>query len=188
MIPTDPIGPVGIESPPTGSPGSKRLITDNAWAYRWSLRDLCTQHGITQKLRTTTRLASGTATISSPHCGRAPADLPQGLALARGLRRCGHHDRGGDEDRAPPAPIRIEPVGSDAHDHGGWGAGAGTVERYEYRCPCGDGTILEKHDNIPAFREHHVHIDCGKCRSEWRFVDGRGARDWALEPMSVSAA
>ncbi len=30
-------------------PRIKRLITDNAWAYRWSLRDMCTQHGITQK-------------------------------------------------------------------------------------------------------------------------------------------
>jgi transposase InsO family protein len=27
----------------------ERLMTDNAWAYRWSLRDICTQHRITQK-------------------------------------------------------------------------------------------------------------------------------------------
>lgn len=27
----------------------ERLITDNAWAYRWSLRDVCTEFGITQK-------------------------------------------------------------------------------------------------------------------------------------------
>ena len=27
----------------------ERLMTDNAWAYRWSLRDVCTEHGITQK-------------------------------------------------------------------------------------------------------------------------------------------
>lgn len=30
-------------------PRIERLITDNAWAYRWSLRDLCAQHGIVQK-------------------------------------------------------------------------------------------------------------------------------------------
>ena len=24
-------------------------MTDNAWAYRWSLRKVCTEHGITQK-------------------------------------------------------------------------------------------------------------------------------------------
>ena len=27
----------------------ERLMTDNAWAYRWSLRELCATHGITQK-------------------------------------------------------------------------------------------------------------------------------------------
>lgn len=27
----------------------ERLMTDNAWAYRWSLRELCTRHGIQQK-------------------------------------------------------------------------------------------------------------------------------------------
>ncbi|NYI81203.1 transposase [Nocardioides panzhihuensis] len=27
----------------------ERLMTDNAWAYRWSLRDLCATHEITQK-------------------------------------------------------------------------------------------------------------------------------------------
>jgi hypothetical protein len=86
-----------------------------------------------------------------------------------------------------PAPIRTEPVGSDAHDHGGWGAGAGTVERYEFRCPCGDGTIVEEHDNIPGFRDHDVRIRCDKCRAEWRLVVDRGVRDWALEPVALVA-
>ena len=27
----------------------ERLMTDNAWAYRWSLREICAQHGIRQK-------------------------------------------------------------------------------------------------------------------------------------------
>lgn len=27
----------------------ERLLTDNAWAYRWSLREICTAHGVTQK-------------------------------------------------------------------------------------------------------------------------------------------
>lgn len=86
------------------------------------------------------------------------------------------------------APIRTERVGGDEHVHSGWGAGAGTTERYEYLCPCGDGAIVEEHDNIPGFREHDVWIACDKCRTEWRFVGGRGARDWAIEPMGVTAA
>jgi transposase InsO family protein len=27
----------------------ERLMTDNAWAYRWSLREVCAAHGIRQK-------------------------------------------------------------------------------------------------------------------------------------------
>ena len=86
-----------------------------------------------------------------------------------------------------PAPIRTEPVSESKDDHQGWGAGSGTTERYEYLCPCGAGTIIEEHDNIPGFREHDVRIFCDKCREEWRFVEGRGVRDWALEPAAVSA-
>ncbi|CEI28275.1 Putative uncharacterized protein [Propionibacterium freudenreichii] len=87
-----------------------------------------------------------------------------------------------------PAPIRTQRISGDAYDHDGWGAGSGTVERYEFICPCGDGTILEEHDNIPGFREHDVRILCDKCRVEWRFAEGRSTRDWALEPVSVSTA
>lgn len=32
-----------------GIPRIERLITDNAWAYRWSLREVCAVHGIRQK-------------------------------------------------------------------------------------------------------------------------------------------
>jgi len=85
------------------------------------------------------------------------------------------------------APIRTAQVGGGEDDHGGWGAGAGTTEHYEYQCPCGDGVIVEEHDNIPGFREHDVWISCGRCRAEWRFVEGRGVRDWALEPVGVIA-
>jgi len=84
-------------------------------------------------------------------------------------------------------PVRTERIGGGAHDHEGWGAGAGTVERYEYRCPCGDGKIIEEHDNVPGFREHDARIDCDKCRAEWRFVDGRPVRDWGLEPVAAGA-
>ena len=32
-----------------GIPRIERLLTDNAWAYRWSLREICAGHGVTQK-------------------------------------------------------------------------------------------------------------------------------------------
>lgn len=86
-----------------------------------------------------------------------------------------------------PTPVRTERIAGDENYHGGWGAGAGTVERSEYRCPCGDGTVVEEHDNVPGFREHDVRIDCGKCRAEWRFIEGRSVRDWGLVPVGVGS-
>lgn len=80
------------------------------------------------------------------------------------------------------APVRTELIGRSEQAHQGWGAGAGTVERYIYRCPCGDGEIIEEHDNIPGFREHDRQIACSKCAMEWRFVDGKSVRGWGLEP------
>ena len=80
-------------------------------------------------------------------------------------------------------PVRTERLDIDSHEHSGWGAGSGTVERYEYRCPCGAGTIVEEHDNIPGFREHDVWIMCEPCRQEWRFAAGRSTHDWSLEPL-----
>lgn len=77
-------------------------------------------------------------------------------------------------------PIRTERTGRDSHDVAGWGAGEGTVERVEFRCPCGDGEIIEEHEKVPGFREHDVRIDCGKCHAEWRFAEGRPTRQWGL--------
>lgn len=84
-------------------------------------------------------------------------------------------------------PIRTDRIGGEERDHGGWGAGAGTTERYDYLCPCGDGVIIEEHDNIPGHREHDRWIACDKCRAEWRFVEGRSVRGWAIEPVGVTA-
>jgi hypothetical protein len=82
-------------------------------------------------------------------------------------------------------PIRTERIGGGAHDHGGWGAGAGTMERYEFHCPCGGGTVVEEHDNAPGFRDHDVWIECDKCRAEWHFADGKSVREWGLEPSAA---
>lgn len=84
-----------------------------------------------------------------------------------------------------PQPIRTGRIGGGSNDHGGWGAGAGTMERYEYHCPCGGGRIVEEHDNVPGFREHNVWIECERCPTEWRFVDGKSVREWGLEPAAA---
>lgn len=70
----------------------------------------------------------------------------------------------------------------------GYGAGSGSLEIYEYLCPCGDGKMIEEHDNTPGFREHDVRIFCDKCRQEWDFVAGLSVRGWRLEPkLTVEA-
>lgn len=84
--------------------------------------------------------------------------------------------------------IRTASISSSKDDTPGWGAGSGTIEIYEYLCPCGDGKVVEDHDNTPGFREHDVRIICDKCREEWRFVDGLSVREWRLEPKPNSDA
>lgn len=84
---------------------------------------------------------------------------------------------------SPSPGIRTMNLGAHREEVGGHGAGSGTIERHEYLCPCGNGRIVEEHDNIPGFREHDVVILCPKCRAEWRFVGGRSVYEWALEPV-----
>lgn len=87
-------------------------------------------------------------------------------------------------DTLSPSPgIRTRRVSRHSEDSDGYGAGGGSVERLTFQCPCGDGLIVEEHDNIPGFREHDVAIICPKCREEWRFRDGLSVRQWALEPV-----
>ncbi|WP_197673058.1 hypothetical protein [Microbacterium pygmaeum] len=78
--------------------------------------------------------------------------------------------------------IRTELIDRSRGDHGGWGAGGGDVEQYEYLCPCGEGKILEEHENIPGFREHDVTILCKRCNAEWQLVAGRSTSNWRVEP------
>lgn len=84
--------------------------------------------------------------------------------------------------------IRTASISNSKDDTQGWGAGPGSIETYEYLCPCGDGKVIEEHDNIPGFREHNVRIICDKCREEWRFVTGLSVREWRLEPKPNSDA
>ena len=82
------------------------------------------------------------------------------------------------------APLRTQQISSSSADTEGYGAGAGTMQRLEFFCPCGEGKVVEEHDNTPGFREHDVWIECDKCRAEWRFLSDRSVRDWALEPIT----
>lgn len=82
--------------------------------------------------------------------------------------------------------IRTDRIGGGSEDVEGHGAGAGSIERYDFSCPCGEGTVTEEHDNIPGFREHDVRLLCDRCRKSWKFVEGRSVRDWALWPISLS--
>lgn len=84
--------------------------------------------------------------------------------------------------------IRTEFIDGDQTEHEGWGAGSGDIERYEYICPCGDGRIIEEHDNVPGFREHDVRIVCSTCAAEWAFAPGLPVHDWRLVPIDKSSS
>ena len=74
--------------------------------------------------------------------------------------------------------VRTELINSHQEDSAGYGAGSGDTERYEYKCPCGKGTIVEEHDNIPGFREHDVYICCDECRKNYELDTSKGVRNW----------
>ena len=65
--------------------------------------------------------------------------------------------------------------------HEGYGAGEGTTEHYEYKCPCGKGNIIEEHDNIPGFREHDIFINCSYCNKLFSVNTLSSVRDWKLD-------
>lgn len=91
---------------------------------------------------------------------------------------------GADETRG----VRTVQTDATTSDSEGFGAGSGTVDRYEYRCMCSAGRIVEQHDNIPGFRDHDLWLECAECRNRWRFVDGRSMQNWALEPIEPDTA
>lgn len=69
--------------------------------------------------------------------------------------------------------------------HEGYGAGEGTTEEYVYKCPCGQGTVIEQHDNIPGFREHDVFINCSYCNKIFSLNTLSGVRNWKLDGLFV---
>lgn len=77
--------------------------------------------------------------------------------------------------------MRTKLISSSDEPSNGYGAGEGTIERYEYECPCGKGKIVEEHDNIPGFREHDVYILCEECSKKYKIDTSKGIRSWKLE-------
>ena len=76
--------------------------------------------------------------------------------------------------------MRTELIDSSCEPSGGYGAGSGDMERYEYRCPCGKGKIVEEHNNIPGFRDHDVYIQCEECFGKYTLDTSKGVRRWEL--------
>lgn len=76
--------------------------------------------------------------------------------------------------------MRTELIYSSQDNHSGYGAGSGDTERYEFVCPCGNGKIIEEHDNIPGFREHDVYVQCEDCSKKYELDISKGVRSWDL--------
>ncbi|MBV6375466.1 hypothetical protein HIU97_12105 [Enterococcus casseliflavus] len=71
-------------------------------------------------------------------------------------------------------------IDSDRKNHSGYGAGSGDTERYEYECACGNGKIIEEHDNIPGFRDLSVWLMCENCKNHYKLDTSKGIRNWEL--------
>ena len=76
--------------------------------------------------------------------------------------------------------MRTKLVSQKTEGHSGYGAGEGTTEYYEYECPCGNGRIVEEHDNIPGFRAHDMYLLCEKCRKSYVIDTSLGIRNWRI--------
>lgn len=67
-----------------------------------------------------------------------------------------------------------------------YSAGVGDTEYYEYECPCGKGTIIEEHDNIPGFRNHSVYLHCDLCSGKYFIDTSAGIRNWRIVQKRVN--
>lgn len=77
--------------------------------------------------------------------------------------------------------MRTKLIEKHFNNHPGHGAGSGDTEHYKYECPCGKGSIVEEHDNIPGFRDHTVFICCDICKEKYDLDLSKGTRYWELE-------
>lgn len=82
--------------------------------------------------------------------------------------------------------MRTKRIIAKCEQYSGYSAGAGDTEYYEYECPCGKGTIIEEHDNIPGFREHSVYLHCTTCSKEYIIDTSAGTRNWKIVRKKVN--
>jgi hypothetical protein len=67
--------------------------------------------------------------------------------------------------------MELELIKRSSVNHEGFGAGEGTVDTTEYKCPCGQGKVIYTRDNIPGFRTSDVWIECDTCHSNYKIND-----------------
>lgn len=39
-----------------------------------------------------------------------------------------------------------------------------------YKCPCGQGRVVDDKDATPGFRSHDIFIECAECREKYEIV------------------
>lgn len=66
-------------------------------------------------------------------------------------------------------------IRSTSEPHGGYGAGAGSIDTDIYECPCGKGTYRAVRDNIPGFRDKDYYLECSECLENYNFDSVTGA-------------
>lgn len=45
----------------------------------------------------------------------------------------------------------------------GYGSHIGEISIRTFECPCGKGTVVYEHDDIPGFKQRNVFLNCSKC-------------------------
>ena len=81
--------------------------------------------------------------------------------------------------------MKTKLLSSNIEDTVNLGAGSGDTETYEYECPCGNGTIIEEHTNVPDFRKHDVYINCAECQKNDYLDTSKGVRNWDIVKKPV---
>lgn len=77
------------------------------------------------------------------------------------------------EDSGIMTEISLKILDSESEFHSGYGAGAGSIDKTIYECPCGKGKVIYTKDNIPGFRDRDIQCDCKECNEKYEFNKNR---------------